>query len=78
MKSSTSRAEEPPQSRSCVRAWYYVAMLSYSPASTLHPQVLYAIVFSAGLTASKLTKLIVKTLNELLITLLTASTAHAQ
>ena len=26
-----------------------VATLSYSPASTLHPQVIYAIAFSAGL-----------------------------
>ena len=52
------------------------ASLSYSPASSLHPQIIYAIAFSAGLGLNGLqvTKLIEKTINELLLTLLAACT----
>ena len=52
--------------------------LSYSPQSTLHPQVIYAIAFSAGLNGFKWIKMIEKTINELLLTLLPACTAHVQ
>ena len=62
-KSSTSKAEEHPilgaaygpelVSKLLLTGTHLrkraVATLSYSPASTLHPQVIYAIAFSAGL-----------------------------
>ena len=55
-------------------------MLSYSPECTLHPQVIhvYTIEFSTGLNSLKYSKLIEETINKLLLTFLTASTASAQ
>ena len=47
-------------------------------SSTLHPQIIYAIAFSAGLNGLQVTKLIAKTINELLLTLLAACPTRVQ
>ena len=51
-------------------------MLSYSPASTLHPQV-YAIAFSAGLNGLEVDQ-VDKENDKKLLTLLAASITRAQ
>ena len=65
------------QKRAVAQKWA-VAMLSYLPASTLHPQVVYVIAFSAGPNGLQVDKLIEETMSKLLPTLLPACTAHAQ
>ena len=51
-----------------LRKWA-IATLSYSPASTPQPQVIYTIAFSTGLNGLQVTKLIERTINEVLSTL---------
>ena len=55
-----------------------VATPSYSLARILNPQVIYATAFSAGLNGFQVTKLIARTINELLLTLLAACTTRVQ